>query len=112
MSGKSQTAFPIGTFSLTQTASTSVAGLTQRCWIHSVQNFEIVRGHLAALPVRDELEAHLLALVQITEAATLHSADMDKGIFAAVIRCNEAKTLFRVEPLYNSRRQWGSLSRT
>jgi hypothetical protein len=28
---------------------------------------------------------------------------MDKGIIAAVIRRNEAKTLLRVKPLYSSR---------
>ena len=71
--------------------------------MHSGQNFEIVGRHLAALPIGNELEANLLALMQIAEAGTLYSADVDEGISAAVIRRNETEALLGIEPFYGSR---------
>src|ERR1700741_934217 len=62
----------------------------------------VVRG-LAGPPVGDQLELDLLAFVQALQARALDSADMDKGVLAAVVRLDEAIAFGGVEPLHGSR---------
>jgi hypothetical protein len=59
----------------------------------SVQYLQIVRGHLAAFVIRNEIESQLLAFAQIADSGAFDRADMDEGVFAAVIRRNEPETL-------------------
>ncbi len=78
----------------------------------SAQKLEIVSRHLAALAVGDELKAHLLTFLQVADASALHSADVDKGVAAAVVRRNEAKALLGIKPFHGSRSHKETLSQT
>jgi len=62
-------------------------------------NFEIVRGHFAALPVGYQFEVYLLALTQVAQAGPLHGADMNEGIRPTLIGCDEAEAFLAIEPL-------------
>src|SRR5215472_8594125 len=64
---------------------------------------QVHRGGLALLAAF-ELEAHLLALVQVAEAGALDGRDMHKHIFRPILRLNEAIALLAVEPLHGSDR--------
>src|SRR5207302_7239085 len=55
-----------------------------------------------------EVEAHLLALVQIADTGTLDRRDMNKHILRTVLGLNEAVTLRWVEPLHGSNRHRSS----
>src|ERR1700741_5236157 len=77
---------------------------------HSVDDCQALRGHLAAPLVRDQFEAELLSLAELADPSTLHRADMDEGILAAVIRRNKAKALLEIKPLHGSRRHEETLS--
>jgi hypothetical protein len=76
----------------------------------SVQNFQIVGGHLAALVIGDELEFQLLAFAQVVDPSALYGADMNEGVFAAVIWGDEAEALLYIKPLNGSRRHKETLS--
>lgn len=77
---------------------------------HSAQKLEIVRGHFSAFAVGDELEAHLLTFLQISNASSLDSADMDKGVIAAIVRRDKAEALLGVKPFHGSRSHKETLS--
>jgi hypothetical protein len=55
---------------------------------------QIFRGRLAGPAVGDDVERDLLTLFKIVHACAFHRADMNKNIFVAVIRLNEAEALF------------------
>lgn len=67
-------------------------------------DFQVFRAHLPATAVSYELEADLLTFAKIAEPRALDSADVNEGILAAVIGCNKAEALLRVEPLHGSSR--------
>ncbi len=69
----------------------------------SVDQLQMIGGHLAAATVGDQLVADLLTFAQFAVTGTLDSADMDEGIVAAVIGGDETKTLLGVKPLHGSR---------
>src|SRR5690242_11054638 len=69
----------------------------------SFHGFEIVRGRLPAPLIGDEIEAQLLALVQLAEAGALDGSDVDEGVLAAVILRDEAEAPLGVEPFDGSR---------
>jgi hypothetical protein len=86
--------------------------ITRPLALRSSDNFEVVRRHLAALGIGDELEAHLLTIAQIAYSRALDGADMDKGVIAAIVRCNEPETLLGIEPFHGSRNHEETLSQT
>jgi hypothetical protein len=59
----------------------------------SVQNFQVIGRHLAALMVGNELELEFLSLAQLIDSGAFHCADMDEGILAAIIWGDEAEAL-------------------
>src|SRR5665213_3426477 len=69
----------------------------------SGQNRELVGRHFAALTIGNKLKAHSLAFMQTAEAGALYGANVDEGISAAVIWCDEAKALLGIEPFHGSR---------
>ena len=50
----------------------------------------------------DNIEAHILPLVEGTHAGAFDGADMNENVFAAVYGLNETKALLAVKPLHNS----------
>jgi hypothetical protein len=77
-------------------------GTARAAGMQSAQILQILRGHLAAFAIGDELEAHLLPFAQLAQAGTFHGADMDEGIFTAIVGRNETETLLAIEPLHGS----------
>src|SRR5208337_5106406 len=63
---------------------------------------EVACARLARPLVCDDVEVHLLTLVQIIHPSALDGADVDEHVRAAVVRLNEAKALLGVEPLNGS----------
>jgi hypothetical protein len=80
-------------------ASTSVVAAEDRVKSCSL---ELLSGHLAGPAVASDLEAELLAFLQIAHASALDRGDVDKHILAAVVRLNEAETLGGIEPFYDA----------
>jgi hypothetical protein len=55
---------------------------------------------LLAFRTRLHVEAHLLILLQRLEALGFDFREMSEQVFATIVRCDEAKALCVVEPLY------------
>jgi hypothetical protein len=76
-------------------ASTSVVADDDRVKSCSL---ELLGGHLAGPAVAGDLEAELLAFLQIAHTCALDCGDVYEHILAAVVRLNEAETLGGIEP--------------
>jgi len=80
-------------------ASTSVVADKNRVKLGSLK---LLGGHLAGPAVAGDLEAELLAFLQIAHASTLDCGDVNEHILAAVVRLNEAETLGGIEPFHDA----------
>jgi hypothetical protein len=69
---------------------------------NSPKHFEPVRRELSASLVGDQFERDFVALAQFADTGALYGADMDEGVFAAIVRRNEAEAFFGVKPLHGS----------
>src|SRR5262249_47682642 len=55
-----------------------------------------------ASAVCDDVERHLLALIEGAQAGALDCADMNEDVLVAVVRLDEAEALLVVEPLHGA----------
>jgi hypothetical protein len=72
---------------------------------------EIAGGRFARAGIRQDVEANLLALLQVAHSGALDRADMDEHVLAAVVGLDEAEALLRIKPLYCTNLHSRSLSR-
>jgi hypothetical protein len=63
-------------------------------------SLKLLSGHLARPAVTGDLEAELLAFLQIAHTGPLDGGDVNEHILAAIIRLNEAETLGGIEPFH------------
>src|SRR5690348_6924720 len=66
--------------------------------------FQIGRRAFAAARVALDVEADLLALVQVADARALDGRDVHEHVLAAIIRLDEAEALLGVKPFYGADR--------
>jgi hypothetical protein len=63
---------------------------------------QILSGRLAAPAVCNDVEGHLLALVEGAQTRAFDRADVNEDILVAAFRLNEAEAFLVVKPLYSS----------
>ena len=64
----------------------------------ALQRLQVRRVCLS--PFADDVVADFLPFIKFGQTSALDSADMDKNIWPAAIRLDEAKTLLKIEPLH------------
>src|ERR1700722_12973476 len=63
-----------------------------------LDRFQLVRGGFARALVSDQFEADLLTFAKVGHPRAFDRADMNEGVFAAVIGLDEAEPFLRVVP--------------